>query len=282
MPSKRCCELAFCHAARLAIVYPSPSRWQYQARLPLFQTLIGCLPANIMEDALLQKPCFHHMYTCAETGSVSCLAFNFSIQKLKKKKHHAWTNFYSQRGYAFPSPHAGCTFQSHSQPWKNTVWLCVLLCHCQTGSADPDDWKCELLTPGGKSLFAVVATENGAKCDLFVEKMRATKVNMHPCASVSIEQWLNVSLVQITVDFGCENFGMHLFHHAAQPLLCLLDSACRSWSLPRNSHLSWMNDFVQRTTFITSSKEKPRLSMINEWRIHQQVMNVQSCEVHLN
>lgn len=86
MPFKRCCKLAFCRAARLAIVYPSPSRWQYQARLPLFQTLIGCLPANIMEDALLQKPCFHHMYTCTETGSVSCLACNFSIQKLKKKR----------------------------------------------------------------------------------------------------------------------------------------------------------------------------------------------------
>lgn len=133
-----------------------------------------------------------------------------------------------------------------------------------------------------KSLFAVVATENSAKCDLFVERMRATKVNMHPCASASIEQWLNVSLVQITVDFGCKNFGMHLFHHVPRPLLCLLDSACRSWSLPRNSRLSWMNDFVQRATFITSSKEKTRLSMINEWQIHQQVMNVQSCEVHLN
>lgn len=48
----------------------------------------------------------------------------------------------------------------------------------------------QTLTPGNlnfqrqqveKSLFAVFAAENGAKCDLFVEKMRATKVNMHQC-----------------------------------------------------------------------------------------------------
>lgn len=48
----------------------------------------------------------------------------------------------------------------------------------------------QTLTPGNlnfqrqqveKSLFAVFAAENGAKCDLFVEKIRATKVNMHQC-----------------------------------------------------------------------------------------------------
>lgn len=40
-------------------------------------------------------------------------------------------------------------FQSsqNSQAWKTPIWLCVLLCHCQTGSADPDDWKFEFSTP---------------------------------------------------------------------------------------------------------------------------------------
>lgn len=78
----------------------------------------------------------------------------------------------------------------------------------------------QTLTPGNlnfqrqqveKSLFAVFAAENGAKCDLFVEKMRATKVNMHQCLfgiflSPPLEEKLHVLLHWITADFIRKNF----------------------------------------------------------------------------
>lgn len=78
-------------------------------------------------------------------------------------------------------------FQSskNSQAWK-TPSDCVSCSATakvgrQTLTTGNLNFQCQQVE---KSLFAVFATQNGAKCDLFVEKMRATKVNMHQCLLV--------------------------------------------------------------------------------------------------
>lgn len=83
-----------------------------------------------------------------------------------------------------------------------------------------------------KSLFAVFATENGAKCDLFVEKMRATKVNMHQClfGIFFFRLWSRNCM------FRCTELLLILFArifgifnaNVPRPFLRLMDSACAS------------------------------------------------------
>lgn len=153
--------------------------------------------------------------------------------------------------------HTLCMFQSsqNSQAWKTPS-------DCVSCSATAKLGR-QTLTTGNlnfqrqqveKSLFAVFATQNGAKCDLFVEKMRATKVNMHQCLFLGfflhlLEQKLNVLLDWFTADFVGKNFwpfSTWISQSCSFPLriqcatldLCLGFLACPGWTtLCKGRHL---------------------------------------------
>lgn len=177
-PFRRCCKLSFCHAPRLETVHPASSRWQHQAKVCL--TLIGYLLDYQMGDtsgAFFSPICLYR-------NLASCLRSNLSttpkqpvfIPRISPCRHSVLMR----------SPHHTLCVCSNpvktarhgkphltvcpalplpnwvDRPWRLEIWI-----------FNANKWK--------KACLLCFPHKNGAKCDLFVEKMRAMKVNMHQC-----------------------------------------------------------------------------------------------------
>lgn len=261
-PFRRRRKLAFCHTPRLEIVHPSSSRWQHQAKdASVLNTnrLFAPLPNGGHFRSLVFPICLHR-------NVASCLRSNLASLTTPKQQN-APTSFYSrvvtqpsQCADAFPSPHfVYVPIQSKQPGMKNPIWLCVLLRHCQTGSADPDDWKFEFSTPtsGKKPVCCVCHTK---WCQMwFICWENASYKSQHASVFVyffvfcfffpPLEPKLNVLLHWITSDFIRKDFGpfftwisrgrsFALRIQRAALDLCLRFLACPGWTtLCKGRHL---------------------------------------------
>lgn len=83
--------------------------------------------------------------------------------------------------------------------------------------------------------------------------LRKCELRKSTCISVCFRGFFFVSAFGAEIEcfaapnycwFYSQEFLAFSYVNILRPFLCLTDSACGSWSLPRISCLSWMNDFV--------------------------------------
>lgn len=182
---------------------------------------------------------------CLDTNSVLCLRSNLSSRELTTLSQNRKT-----LEPVFIPRMSPCRHSVLMRSPRHTLSVCFNPVKTARHGKPPSDCvSCsataklgrQTLTPGNlnfqrqqveKSLFAVFAAENGAKCDLFVEKMRATKVNMHQClfGIFFLRLWSRNCM------FCCTELLLILFAricavfnaNVPRPFLRLMDSACGS------------------------------------------------------